>query len=91
MVLELVIGPVEQGHHTHGQLFVTSRHTEISANLAQVDVPALGKRRTVQQHAVDLEQPAAAPLPNGCHQVSRLGGVCGQQWDGACFVHGYTP
>ena len=70
----LVVGVVQAGHRADRELVDVARHLELVADRREHRVPAARERRTVQQHAVEVEQLAGgAARADGGHEVGELG------------------
>jgi HAMP domain-containing protein len=77
MVAPFVLGAVEHGHHAHRQLLELRRQREFASHRTHHAVPPHRDRRAVQQHAVEVEQRAAAARADRFDDLARLDDVAG--------------
>ena len=54
----------------HGVQETIGIESEVAANRSEQRVPALRERRAVQQHAVEVDEPALAARPDRRHEVA---------------------
>ena len=75
MMMEFIVRAIQQGDLAHRQLAQPGREFQVVTHFAEEGIPSLCKGRAVQQHAVQVQQRAAATGANGINYGFRFGKI----------------